>query len=54
MRAEVASQFPYIWLTCLALLLFFCVFVGVLLHTQRIKMKNLFAKVERLPLEEDK
>jgi hypothetical protein len=53
MRAEVASQFPYIWLTCFALLLFFSVFIGVLIQTQRSKKNNGFTQIERLPLEEE-
>jgi cbb3-type cytochrome oxidase subunit 3 len=48
MKADVLAHFPFPWLTCLALLLFFLVFLGVLAWVFRPARKRVYMEMERL------
>ena len=51
MKAEALSKFPYIWLSCLGLLLFVGVFVGALFWVFRKGSEDFYAKLSASPFE---
>ena len=51
MLAQVASQFPMIWLSCVALLIFLGVFLGVLAWVHRKGSSELYHAIAHQPLE---
>ena len=54
MNAQALSHFPMIWMTCIALVIFFTVFVAMF---ARVFMKSntaLYQRMERLPLSQEK
>lgn len=53
MNAQVLSHFPMPWLTCIALLLFFSVFMAAFARTFAKSNSELYRRIERLPLSED-
>lgn len=53
MKAEVLSHFPMIWLSCLALLLFFSTFAGILFWVSQPKIKSIYNSAAKIPMDED-
>jgi cbb3-type cytochrome oxidase subunit 3 len=53
MKTEALSQFPLGWLTGVALLLFFSVFVMIVWWTYHAKNKPALERWARIPLEQD-
>jgi hypothetical protein len=52
MKSLVLSQFPMIFLTTTALLLFFCFFCGMVVRVANRKRDHEFGEASQLPLEE--
>lgn len=52
MMREVLSNFHLPWLSCLALLIFFSLFISMLLWVFRKDGKAVYQYIENLPLEE--
>ena len=52
MSALALSQYPFIWLTSLAVFLFLVVFLGVVFWTFRPGALEIYEQAERLPIEE--
>jgi len=50
MLSQVASKFPMIWLTCIGLLIFLGVFLGVLAWVFRKGSEEVYAKAALFPL----
>ncbi len=53
MLSQVASKFPMIWLTCLGLLLFFGVFLGVLFWIFRRGSTEHYQQMAAVPFQGD-
>jgi K+ transporter len=53
MKREALANFPYIWLTIGALLVFFAVFVVMVMMTWRRGSALKYQKLSELPLEAD-
>lgn len=53
MIREVLSNFPWPFLTCIALLIFFSLFCAIVLWTRRKKGKIHYSYMESLPLQEE-
>ncbi len=53
MIKEALKSFPMIWLTCVGLLIFFAVFLGVLSWVLRKGSKSIYQKTENIPFEEE-
>ena len=53
MLSKVASQFPMIWLTCIGLLIFFSVFLGILAWVFRKGSQNFYQSLALRALELD-
>lgn len=51
MKAQALLNFPMPWLTCIALVLFFSVFVGMLLWVLKPGNKAMYAELEKLPID---
>ncbi len=54
MKAEILSQFPMPWLTCIALLIFFSVFCAMFVRTFLKSNKDTYKKLQSLPLSDEK
>jgi cbb3-type cytochrome oxidase subunit 3 len=53
MLSQVASKFPMIWLTCLGLLIFLGVFLGVLAWVYRRGSTELYQQIADAPFAGD-
>ena len=54
MNAQVLAHFPMTWLSCIALLLFFTVFVTMFARVFMASNTELYQRIGQLPLGEDK
>ncbi len=54
MLSQVASKFPMIWLTCLGLLIFLGVFLGVVAWVFRRGSTELYQQLAGAPLDADR
>lgn len=53
MIQESLKNFPFIWLTCIALLLFLGLFLGMLLWIFRKDSTAFYQKIQTLPLQKE-
>lgn len=50
MKQEILTLFPWMWLSKLALLIFFFFFVGLIIRVSLKSRKNLYHQLEQMPL----
>jgi cbb3-type cytochrome oxidase subunit 3 len=53
MLSQAVSTFPMVWMTCIGLLLFMGVFIGVLAWVHRRGSAELYQKLAAAPLAEE-
>lgn len=54
MKNDVLAHFPYLWLTCSALILFCVLFIAAVIWVYRKSSKNFYTYMESIPLQEEK
>ncbi len=54
MKSDALSQFPFLWLTCSALILFCLLFIAAVIWVFRSGSTPFYAYVESIPLQEEK
>jgi hypothetical protein len=52
MLSQIASQFPMIWLSCIALLMFFGLYLGILAWVHRKGSTEIYGRLALAPLTE--
>jgi len=50
MLSQTASQFPMIWLSCIALLMFFGLYMGILAWVHRKGSSEIYGRLAMAPL----
>lgn len=50
MLSQIASQFPMIWLSCMALLMFFGLYLGILAWVHRKGSSEIYGRLAMAPL----
>lgn len=54
MKTQVLAHFPMTWMTSLALLIFFCVFVSVVYRVFSKSNREIYKKMKYLPIFEER
>lgn len=51
MKSVALQNFPFVFLTASALILFFCIFVGVVWWACRKDSRRIYSHIEKFPLD---